>query len=221
MYLSRLILNPRTRRVQRELVEPYEMHRSVMRALPQDLDCADERVLWRVDEHPSLGLVLLVQTRNEPDWSWIATEKGTSGYLATTTEPNPAVKPFDLNLQAGQVLTFRLRANPTKRLSAPEGHTGKRIGIYTEKEQVAWLTRKGELHGFSVLQVQVRDDGKVKNENAIHRNDVSHKLELLGVQFDGILRVDDPTLLVQGVQDGIGSAKAFGFGLLSLALARG
>jgi len=192
-----------------------------MRALPQDLDCADERVLWRVDEHPSLGLVLLVQTRNEPDWSWIATEKGTSGYLATTTEPNPAVKPFDLNLQAGQVLTFRLRANPTKRLGkSAEYDKGKRVGIYDQEDQLAWLTRKGELHGFRVLQVQVRNDGKTKTEKAIHRNDISHTLELLGVQFDGVLQVIDPGLLVQAVQDGIGSAKAFGFGLLSLAPAR-
>ena len=34
MYLSRLILNPRSRRVQRELAEPYEMHRSLMKAFP-------------------------------------------------------------------------------------------------------------------------------------------------------------------------------------------
>ena len=37
MYLSRLILNPRHRRVQREVANPYEMHRSLMRAFPDNL----------------------------------------------------------------------------------------------------------------------------------------------------------------------------------------
>lgn len=136
-------------------------------------------------------------------------------------EPNPAVKPFDLRPVAGQTLSFRLRANPTKRLSAGKGNTGKRVGIYKEDEQLAWLARKGEQHGFHVLQAQVSHDDKIKDADAIHRDDVTHKLELLSVQFDGILQVTDPGKLVAAVEAGIGSGKGFGFGLLSLAPARG
>jgi len=40
----------------------------------------------------------------------------------------------------------------------------------------------------------------------------------LAVQFDGRLRVTDPGALKEAVRSGIGSAKAYGFGLLSLAL---
>lgn len=216
MYLSRLILNPRARRVQRELAQPYEMHRSVMRAFRTDLEKGEERVLWRVDEHPQLGLILLVQSWDAPDWTWLA-EDGARGYLLPVGEPNPAVKPFDLQLSAGQSLSFRLRANPTKRLSAGKGNIGKRVGIYDEEDQLAWLARKGEQHGFRVLQAQVSRDGKIKDEDAIHRDHKIHKLELLSVQFDGILQVTDPDKLVAAVQNGIGSGKGFGFGLLSLA----
>jgi len=216
MYLSRLILNPRNRRVQRELAQPYEMHRSIMRAFRADLQTGAERVLWRVDEHPRLGLTLLVQSWDVPDWTWLA-EEGARGYLLPVDEPNPAVKSFDLHLAAGQTLSFRLRANPTRRLSAGKGNNGKRVGIYKEEDQLAWLTRKGEQHGFRVLQAQVSRDGKIKDEDAIHRDDQTHKLELLSVQFDGILEVTDPEKLVAAVQAGIGSAKGFGFGLLSLA----
>ncbi|MEM0963873.1 MAG: type I-E CRISPR-associated protein Cas6/Cse3/CasE, partial [Bacteroidota bacterium] len=42
----------------------------------------------------------------------------------------------------------------------------------------------------------------------------------VGVRFDGELRVIDPDRLAVAVASGIGPAKAFGFGLLSLALAR-
>lgn len=217
MYLSRLVLNPRNRRVQRELARPYEMHRSIMRAFPDGLRSGEERVLWRVDEHPRLGVTLLVQSWGVPDWSWLA-EESARGYLLPVGEPNPAVKSYDLRLTAGQMLTFRLRANPTKRLGKGVGDDhGKRVGIYREEEQIAWLTRKGEQHGFRVVQVQVSRDGKIKDSDAIHREDGTHKLELLSVQFDGILQVTDPEKLVSAVQNGIGSGKGFGFGLLSLA----
>ena len=45
MFLSKLILNPRNRRVQREIADPYQMHRSLMRAFPDNLSPAAERVL--------------------------------------------------------------------------------------------------------------------------------------------------------------------------------
>ena len=43
--------------------------------------------------------------------------------------------------------------------------------------------------------------------------DVPH----FGVRFDGTLQVTDARALARAVRDGIGPAKAFGFGLLSLA----
>ena len=100
MYLSRLILNPRNRRVQREIADPYQMHRSLMKAFPDDLDQDAERVLFRL-ERPSRtgarhgGLALLVQSLNLPDWSWLA-EPGAQGYLLPLGEPNPAIKSFDV-----------------------------------------------------------------------------------------------------------------------------
>jgi CRISPR system Cascade subunit CasE len=43
------------------------------------------------------------------------------------------------------------------------------------------------------------------------------KITHFGVRFDGLLRVEDPERLKIGLSSGIGSAKGFGFGLLSLA----
>jgi len=217
MNLTRLILNPRSRRVQRELVEPYEMHRSVMRAFRPDLRPGEERILWRVDEHPRWGLTLLVQSRQIPDWSWLA-EDGARGYLLAVNEPNPAVKAFEMHPAFGQSFLFRLRANPTMRLGrSAEYNKGKRVGIYNEEDQLAWLARKGERHGFRVLQAQINRDGKIKDEKPTEHNGKIHKLELLSVQFDGILQVVDPERFVNAVEAGIGSGKGFGFGLLSLA----
>jgi CRISPR system Cascade subunit CasE len=222
MYLSRLILNPRNRRVQKEIAKPYQMHRSIMRAFPDDLEPEAERVLFRLETHPpstSLrtgrtgALTLLVQSLNLPDWSWLA-EPEARGYLLPVGEPNPAVKSFDLNLAPGQVLAFRLRANPTvKRRFNEKDH--KRVGIYREEEQIEWLKRKGEQGGFRLLSARTSDQNDVKG--TIRRDGQKHPLKLAAVQFDGLLQVTDSDRLRETVQRGIGSGKGLGFGLLSLA----
>lgn len=215
MYLSRLILNPRSRRVQRELEEPYEMHRSILRAFPAALR-GDERVLFRADELPKYNApALLVQSVNMPDWTWLADDEGARGYLLPVPEPNPAVKPFDLKLADGQALGFRLRANPTVKKDTDDGRSVRR-GLLTEDEQMQWLARKAEAGGFRVLSVNIAREGKVCGE--IHREDkATHDLTLLAVRFDGVLQVTDPDKLIATVMTGIGSGKGFGFGLLSLA----
>jgi CRISPR system Cascade subunit CasE len=221
MYLSRLILNPRSRRVQQEVAHPYEMHRSVMRAFPNELAEESERVLFRLEPHPRTGaLVLLVQSSILPDWSWI-TDAGARGYLLPADEPNPAVKSFDLTLVPGQTLAFRLRANPTVKRSVnrennpyPENKS-KRVGLYREEEQLAWLARKAAESGFRVLSARTSQKDVVGG--SIHRGEATHNLRLLGVQFDGLLQVTDPGRLCESVARGIGSGKGLGFGLLSLA----
>ena len=220
MYLSRLILNPRNRRVQREIANPYQMHRSLMRAFPDDLDREGERMLFRLEGLPRSGahrggLTLLVQSWNEPDWSWLA-EPGARGYLRPLDGPNPAIKPFDLSLARGQVLAFRLRANPTVK-RAVDGRR-KRLGLYREDEQIQWLTRKGERGGFRLLTVRTSRQETIGGR--IHREDRTHKLRLLAVQFDGVLQVADPDWLRATVRRGVGSGKGLGVGLLSLAPVR-
>lgn len=213
MYLSRLILNPRNRRVQREVAEPYQMHRSLMRAFPDDLQKGAERVLFRLETTRTGTLTLLVQSWTLPDWSWLA-EPRARDYLLPVNEPNPAVKPFDLNLAPGQVLAFRLRANPTVKRRFDSGDH-KRVGIYDEEKQIDWLKRKGEQGGFRVLSV--RTSGKDIVRGRIHRDGRTYQLNLLAVQFDGLLQVTDPDRLRESVRRGMGSGKALGFGLLSLA----
>lgn len=213
MYLSRLILNPRNRRVQREVAEPYQMHRSIMHAFPDSLGEGTERVLFRLETTRTGALTLLVQSLALPDWSWLA-EPEARGYLLPVGEPNPAVKSFDLNLAPGQVLAFRLRANPTVKRRFDE-ETHKRVGLYREEEQVEWLKRKGERGGFRVLSVRTSNQDSINGY--IRHDEERHKLKLLAVQFDGLLQVTDPDRLREAVRQGVGSGKGLGFGLLSLA----
>ena len=227
MYLSRLILNAHNAQVRRELARPYQMHRTLLRAFPQgktgvnrgDDDAAG--MLFRVDERPHDNLIaLLVQSKIAPNWAYLDGLRDSHGHaylLPVPTwgddRPNPAMTQFGLSekIRQGQLLAFRLRANPTKRRK----DDGKRVGLYDEQAQIEWLRRKVESGGFWLLRAQIGRNDKL--QDTIHRKDCTHDLELFSVQFDGMLQVLDPQQVCKTVEAGIGSGKGLGFGLLSLA----
>jgi CRISPR system Cascade subunit CasE len=216
MYLSRLILNPRSRQVQSEINNPYEMHRTIMRAFPDAEQDSPGRVLFRLETLAQTrpdNLILLVQSENEPDWNWLEKD---NDYLLPTPEQNPAYKPYQLTLVTGQRLAFRLRANPTIKRKF-EGETkSKRVGLYGEEEQMDWLRRKAERGGFAILTALPVSEGMVTGRvRRSHQKD--HPLKMLAVRFDGLLQVVTPDKFRTTVRQGIGSGKGLGFGLLSLA----
>lgn len=248
MFLSRLILNPRSRQVWSELAHPYEMHRTLMHAFEnypleeEENARAKSGVLFRTDVDDCRNRVIVyVQSTVEPDWSFLDTFRD---YLLTGTDkPNPACKDVAgayQQLRAGQVLSFRLRANPTKRIArVSKGDSelkGKRVGLLREEEQIAWLIRKGQKReigkpgGFEILMkdvaapsgevlqaplVSVRREGKQRGRKK--ENGHSHKTTHLSVLFDGLLRITDVNDFRETLARGIGSAKAYGFGLLSIS----
>jgi CRISPR system Cascade subunit CasE len=212
------------------------MHRTLLRAFPEgtvglgrDNDAA-AGVLFRADEKPHEDFItVLVQSKIAPDWNFLNGQKDTRehGYLLPTSsindgKVNPSMTEFDLEnkIRAGQTLAFRLRANPTKRLGKSATHNiGKRVGIYDEDKQVKWLEDKAKVGGFSIIRVMVSRDERIRDE--IHREDQTYDLQLLSVQFDGLLRILDQNMTRKTIEKGIGSAKGFGFGLLSLAPLKG
>lgn len=214
MYLSQLILNPRSRQVRSEVSQPYEMHRTLLKAFPDQAQGGPGRVLFRLESQDSPAqarLKLLVQSDREPDWRCLIEKPD---YLAQS----PDFKQFEPAFQPGQRLHFRLRANPTVKRMFPGVDKSKRIGLYKEEEQRDWLARKGEEGGFALLGVTVIAEGKVGGK--IYRSEEeSHSLNLLAVRFEGLLQVTDPAKFLEMVQQGIGSGKGLGFGLLSLARA--
>ncbi len=215
MHLSRLRLNPGHRQVRRELADAYERHRTIMSGFPAELP-GDERVLHRLEVHPRTGAVtLLVQSIHPPDWSPLEIKPR---YLIAA----PEIKAFEPRFLPGQLLRFRLQANPTIKLKREGRKNSHRVPLKREEEQLAWLMRKSEQHGFQIPTspegvplVRVARIGEQRGR--IHRANQRHHLTLYVVQFDGILQVTDPDLLVRSMIQGIGPAKSFGCGLLSLA----
>lgn len=233
MYLTQLILNPRSRAVWRDLADVHAMHRTVMSGFPNLAADGDARgrlgVLYRLESHPRTGEpTVLVQSAIAPNWAQLP-----QGYLLERAGmPNPDCKEVGAifaRLRPGTPLTFRLRANPTKRVSAhaagvrPE-QVGKRVELRGEVEQLAWLARKGAQHGFIVLSVRaasgaaaipdvrIRPGGKV-----VGRRPAGAPMTFAAVTFEGRLRVTDADRFRAALAAGIGPGKAYGFGLLSIA----
>lgn len=221
IYLSSLELDPSDRDVRQLLANPYRVHQKLLHAWP---DGAVGRMLYRL-EWERRPLRVLVQSAQEADWSRCF-PRGTG-----LSEP-PRQKAVEFRPMRGQLLRFLLRANPTvRRLRAqgpgPAAHDpliGKRVALYREPEQLAWLVRKGEQYGFEVpllgrdeagepvYDVEVRDRGDVVGFKSGGGRLVHHC-----VDFEGRLRVTDTEAFSAAVEAGIGSAKGFGFGLLSVA----
>jgi len=205
MYLSLLRLNPRSRRAMTEASRPYELHRSLMTAFPDKAAGGAGQVIFRLDiDWESGGIAILVQSGKEPDWA------GLNGATGFVTEYQ--TKPFDPIFTVGQVLRFRLRANPTKRVK----ETGKRQGVLGEEAQTEWIRKRGHRSGFEIVAVNVNDEGFARDKSK-EANGAKHNMTLLSVRFDGVLRVTDPKAFRQTIEQGIGSAKGLGFGLLSIA----
>lgn len=221
MYLSLLRLNPASATVQRDLRDVQGLHRTIMRAFPDVLDPEVEArayfgVLYRLESSRSAGQVLLyVQSRVEPDWTHLP-----EGYLRSLDGlANPAVKRVDevyAGLKAGRVLRFRLRANPTRKVdtkSTPDGtrRNGRRVPLRGVDEQIGWLVRKGEAHGFEVLEAVIAASGSTE---LVRSYETGRTFQ--GVLFEGRLVVRDAERFQEALASGIGSGKAYGFGLLSV-----
>lgn len=220
MYLSLLRLDPVDQRVQQDLRDPHSLHRTVMRAFPSVLDPEQEaRAFWgvlhRLELERRTGRVLLyVQSRVEPDWSFLPPECLVQDGLA-----NPAVKSVSAvyeRIAAGQTLRFRLRANPTRKIDTKSGPNGKRrngrrVPLVGLEQQVEWLARKAEASGFGLLQVSVAATGAAELVRSHARGCVFQ-----GVLFEGRLMVREPEPFRQALVNGLGPGKAFGFGLLSV-----
>ena len=203
MYLSLLKLNPRSRKAMTEASRPYELHRSLMRAFPNKKDSGPGRVLFRLDiDHRKGDISVLVQSEKQPDWTAL---NGSEGFFL-----EQKYRDFDPAVAVGQVLYFRLRANPTIK------RNGKRLGLLREEEQTAWLKHKGKEGGFEIVSFTVVPEG-IAHDKMTDQVGSPHNLSLCSVRFEGILKVTDPDIFRQALEGGIGSAKGLGFGLLSIA----
>jgi CRISPR system Cascade subunit CasE len=225
MMLSRLVLNLRSREVRAALRDAHKLHALVMRGFPQALDPRAARhefgVLHRLElDGPHGHPLLSVQSPVAPDWSAL-------GDILATIDGRESLELRDLEadfeaLKTGALCAFRLRANVTRKIdttSREDGvrRNGRRVPLTDNDGRIAWLARKGQNGGFTLAQgLSDAPEVRITLEPLDRGQQGTARLTFDGVRFDGLLRVEDPMKLRATVSAGVGPAKAFGFGLLSV-----
>ena len=230
IYLSRLVPNIRSREARHDLADCACMHRTLMNAFPDGLSSngaarSEAGLLYRI-ESIDKALVLLVQSALPPAWTHLP-----PSWLQPESEPEVKEIAEALGrIESGSVLRFKLVANPTRKIGTKTGadgrkNNGKRVELRSEEEWLAWLERKAGQSGFRLKAVRaaahvpdVRSGRDLRATGLEKGTDGSpSRLTFYGVAFEGRLEVVDTALFHAALQAGIGSGKAYGYGLLSLA----
>jgi CRISPR system Cascade subunit CasE len=237
MFLTRIYLDPR-RRGCRELVSSsHRLHAAVLGSFAPGarLENGEERVLWRLDELAGRRLALFISSPLPPDPAALVEAAGwrTKGGVTTRRTDD-----FLDSLAPGQTWRFRITVNPTYRSAEERDAKGRKkvLGHVTVDQQTRWLLDRAEANGFRIpgsatltgdVARAVGDGGSVGDVDEPAVSLVGRDLQkfrrgealvtLQKATFEGVLEVTDPTLLRSALVGGIGRAKGYGCGLLTLS----
>ena len=180
------------------------------------------RKLWRLDTlHGKTYLLLLSESR--PDLRSADTQFGT-GHGGETRDYTTLLG----SIHTGDVLRFRLTANPTVSKAQPRGADGKKprgeVKAFLVKREdhkgwfrnlKTWLVRKSEQNGFRLAE---DDFDVVESRWRQFRKGDNRKqsVRFLSVTYEGILVVTDEGAFRSALISGIGREKAYGMGLLTV-----
>lgn len=216
MYLSRISLNRRRRGAMKLLGNRHAMHAAVMSSFPPGTETqADEgRVLWRIDQHDD-SVELLIASPSKPCLVHIGEQAG------WTTENTWATRDYSLlldKLRSGDEYVFRVVANPSHTVTSDTGRK-QVVGHVTNQHQRRWFLDKADKHGFAVIPSKADPDDvelllRERDTTVFRRG--SGRVTLVTAAFEGRLRVTDPEQLRYSLAHGIGRAKGYGCGLMTL-----
>jgi CRISPR system Cascade subunit CasE len=192
--------------------------------------------------------VIIVQSANRPDWEYAfglnpdaVDDRGRPiGNASFLLAAPPQVKNVSLDcsgnvlsltcldypsktrapIKLGDAVRFRLRANPTRKVQ-DGSRIGKRKRINpTLEDHADWLSNKLGRAAVSPICIENFVPGWSYGWRSKHESQPKQRMQWWSVLFEGTFRLGDVTELKSLLESGIGPAKAFGFGLLSIVPVR-
>ena len=186
----------------------YQIHQDLWTLFPGQDDKA-RSFLFRVEQQQAgVGASILMQSE-------IAPSAGNEQVNLLATRELP------LTLIKNQRLRFLLVANPVKTIKDQQQRKNQkgviksnRVPLIKEEERQNWLERK--------LQSWAQLDSLIIRPCPplyFYKKDLQkgYSGKIVSIAFEGVLTVQEPDKFIEQVKQGIGPAKAFGCGLLSLA----
>jgi CRISPR system Cascade subunit CasE len=235
MYLTRFRVNTARPDARRLLSSPQVMHAAAMSSFPGILPTSDQapRVLWRIDRNATAEVLLFIVSPDRPDLTHLVEQAGWPAAAASGTPgwQTFTYTPFLDRLEKGTVWNFRLTANPVHHVRTRDGRPIKRTAHRTPRHQLQWLLDRQDVAGFRILaksedqrrtehadeyQLVLRDQRSLE----FAKRGTKGRVTLTTVTYDGRLEVADPDPLRRLLTRGLGKAKAYGCGLMTLAPVR-
>jgi CRISPR system Cascade subunit CasE len=197
------------------LRDNYAWHRKIWMCFPGRPDAARD-FLTRLDPKDGHYRLLMLSATLPERPPWCPTDAWRAKEVPDAFLAHPAYR-------------FSLVANPTQKLvvrneSGERKKNGRRVPIVHRDDRrdetgklqpglISWLKRKAEVHGFTFDPDRTRT---IPRSRQYFVKDSKLGLHT-GVEFEGSLSVTDADKFREAFFRGIGSGKAFGFGMLVLA----
>lgn len=216
--LAQIQLNTRSREVQRDLRDADQLHKTLMRLVPDRLGDNARRtagLLFRVEE-TDRAVTLLAQATAPLDGHRLP-----PGYGRTQVKD---LAPMFRALRRGLAVRYRVVLNPVKRQRLPLEDKGKRgkILALSGAEADQWWARRATEAGLHLTTLHPTPQGlarrlatptPIRTGTGTGTVMLRHSL----IRYDGTAVVADPDALTAALLTGIGRGKSYGAGLLTLA----
>lgn len=230
-YLSRIWLNPLRPATQRLMANPQITHAAVLGGIAAHP--VTERLLWRLDVRDGRRAELLVLSRSTPSWEHVIEQFGWS----SADEPQAVTRDYQQlleRIEIGREFRFRLRANPVEATRNPSNPStaqkehlsqsrprGVRVAHRTAGQQTTWLLDRLNSWGFGAVEIDglpaVLVIGRERVSFSKREGGAGRRVTVNTALFDGTLRVTDAAAARASLLNGVGPARAYGCGLITLA----
>lgn len=214
-FLTRIDLNPRRRGTARLLASPHRVHGAVNACFTPSQ--RPSRPLWRLDR-TALGTRLYLVSDVAPDPTSVLEEYGWP--LADSWQTRDYAPVLEA-VSEGAAFAFRLIGNPVHDVVLPprpgsdRGPRKQRVAHVTATQQLEWFRTRCESWGMSVAGPGNRVEIV---ERRVYEFERQGRTVTIGTAtFEGVLEVSDAAELRRRLVEGVGHAKAYGCGLLTLA----
>lgn len=198
------------------LSSPQVLHSAVLSSFQPNPVQLRKRILWRTD-HLGDSCYLLVLSEVQPDFTHISKQFGDP--LADWAWETKKYSTLLDRLKTGQVWRFRLRANPVHSSSREKDEStgrGKIFAHVTTQQQKQWLMDRSQAHGFSLAE-DTFDIVNSEYKKFYKSQENNREVILRTADYEGTLTILNVESFTDALLSGIGRAKAYGCGLLTVA----
>lgn len=173
------------------------------------------RILWRLDSDNPHRPLLYVSSPARPDFTHITEQAG------WPTLPNGwrclPYRPMLDQIRTGATFSFRLVANPVHYGRLEPGAQTQRYGHVTVLQQEKWLLDHSAGWGFEITTNSIGENElAVTGRDRLSFQRESKRVTIATARFEGRLRVVESGAFLRSLLIGMGKAKAYGCGLMTL-----